>query len=72
MHGGEDVTITLRNVAFVPGLPFGLCSFNVIHENIYVLDDGEAHNFDGRVLFRQKKFRNIVEGTRGARHDKPP
>ena len=30
MHCVEDAAVTLRDVAFVPGVPFDLCSFYVI------------------------------------------
>ena len=73
MHCAEDVAVTLRNVAFVPGVPFDLCSFNVIQEeHVITLDHEGAHMLDGRVFFRKEKFGNYVEATRVARHEKPP
>ena len=56
MHCEEDVDVTLRDVAFVPGVPFDLCSCNVIQEeHVVTLDRTGAHTVDGRVLFRSRK-----------------
>ena len=55
MHCDEDVNVTLRDVPFVPGIPFDLCSFSVIHEeNVITLDHAGAPILDGRVLFRKE------------------
>ena len=73
MYCAEDVAVTLRNVTFVPGVPFDLCSFNVIQEkHVTTLDHKGAYMLDGRVFFRKEKFGNYVEATRVARHEKPP
>ena len=51
MHCAEDVKLTLRDVAFVPGVPFDLCSFNVIQErHVMAPDSTGAHMLDGLVL----------------------
>ena len=72
MHCDEDVNVTLRDVAFVPGVPFDLCSFNVIEEDQFItLDNAGTHMLDGRMLFRKEKFGNYVEATRVARHERP-
>ena len=65
--------MTPRYVAFVPGVPFDVCSFNVIQENhVITLDHAGAHTLDGRVLFRKEKLGNYIEVTRVARHERPP
>ena len=66
--------MTLRNVAFVPGVFFDLCLFYVIDKEHVITPDREgAHMLDGRVHFRKEKFGNYVEATRVAtRHEKPP
>ena len=72
MHCDKDVNVTLRDVAFVPGVPFDLCSFNAIQEeHVITLGHAGAHVLDGRVLFRKEKFGNYVEATRIARHGRP-
>ena len=44
MHCVKDVSMPLRNVALVPGIPFDLCSFNVIQEeHVIALDREGAH-----------------------------
>ena len=69
----EDVDVTLRDVAFVPGVLFDLCSFNVVQEEHVITPDRTgAHMLDGRVLFRKGKFSNYAEATRVARHERPP
>ena len=69
MHCDEDVKVALGDVAFVPGVPFDSCSFNVIQEeHVITLDHAGAHMLDWRVLFRNEKFGNYVEATRIARH----
>ena len=73
MHCFEDVAATLRNVAFLPGVPFDLCSFNVAQEEqVITLDHEGAHMLDGRVFFRKEKFGNFAEATRVEIHKKPP
>ena len=73
MHCDEDVKVTLRDVAFVPGVPFDLCSFNVIQEDhVITLDPTEVHMLDGDMLFRTGTFGNYVDATRVAMHDRPP
>ena len=65
--------MTLRNVSFVPGVPFDLCSFNVIQEeHVITLDHKGAHMLDEGVFLRKEKFGNYVEATRVARHEKLP
>ena len=65
--------MTLRDVAFVPGVLFDLCSFNVVQEEHVITPDRTgAHMLDGRVLFRKGKFSNYAEATRVARHERPP
>ena len=57
IHCAEDAGVTLRNVAFVPGVPFDLCLFNVIKEdNVITHGHTGAHMLDGVVCFRQEKF----------------
>ena len=63
----------LRNVAFVPGVLFFLCSLSVIQEaHVITLDHEGANMLDGGVFFRKEKLGNYVEATRVARHGKPP
>ena len=70
---GEDRVVISRKVAFVPELPFDLCFFVMIQkEHIIILDHDRAHILDGRVILRKENFGNYDEGTRVARHDKPP
>ena len=72
MHCAENVEVTLRNVAFMPGVPFDLCSFPIIkEEHILTLDSTGTHILDGRVLFRKEKFGSYVEATRLARDENP-
>ena len=72
MHCAEDVAVTLRNVSYVPGVPFDL-SFNVIQEEqVITLDHNGAHMLNGRVFFRKGKIGNYVKVTGVARHEKPP
>lgn len=69
MHCAEDVALTLRNVAFVAGDPFDLCSLNVIQkEHVIALDHKGAHMLDGRVFLRRDEFGIYVEATPVARH----
>ena len=73
MHCEEDVDVTLRDVAFVPGVPFDLCSFNVIQEeHVITLDRTGVYMLDVRVLFCKGKFGNYVKATRAERHERPP
>ena len=73
MHCAENVAVTLRTVAFVPGAYLDLCLLNVIQEeHVITLDHEGTHMLNGRVFFRKGKFGNYVEATRVARHDKPP
>ena len=66
-HCDEDVKVTPRYVAFVPGVPFDVCSFNVIQENhVITLDHAGAHTLDGRVLFRKEKLGNYIESHQGS------
>ena len=56
-HCAEDVAVTLRDVAYGPGVPFDLCSSNVIQEeHVINLDHNGAHMLNGRVFFRKEKF----------------
>ena len=73
MHCAEDVAVTLTNVAYVPGVSFDLCSFNVIQEeHVITLDHNGVHMLNGCVFFRKEMFGNYLEATRIARHEKPP
>lgn len=63
--------MTLRDVAYVPGVPVRLCACNVVQEEqVITLHHTEAHMLDGRGFVR-KKFGNYVKPTRVARHEKP-
>ena len=67
MHCDEDVEVTLGDVAFVPGVPFDLCSFNVIQEGHRIsLDRTEIHMVDGRVIFRQGNVRQLRPGHKSS------
>ena len=67
MHCDEDVEVTLRDVAFVPGVLFDLCSFNVIQEeHLISLDRTEIHMVDGRVIFRQGNVRQLRLGHKSS------
>lgn len=73
VHGADEVTATLRNVTFVPGVPFDLFSLNVIREeHVITLGHNRAHMINGRASFRKEKFGNYVEATRAASHKNPP
>ena len=51
VHCDEDLEVTLRDVTYVPRVPFDLCSFNVIHEeHVITVDYAGAHMLDGRVF----------------------
>ena len=50
----EDLDVTLRDVAFVPGLRFYLSSFNLIQEDHAInLDHSGTHILDGLLFFRK-------------------
>lgn len=73
MHCAEDAEVVLRNVAFGPGVPFHLCSFNGVQERHLTTPDHEgAHILDGGVFLLKKKFDNYAEAPRVARHLNPP
>ena len=53
---GENIVITLRDIAYVPGLPFDLCSLKVSMDNHRFWCDREgALLLDGRLVFRKTK-----------------
>ena len=65
--------MTLRDVAFVPGVLFDLCSFNVVQEEHVITPDRTgAHMLDGHVLFRKGKVGKYVDATRVAKHEQLP
>ena len=61
----EDRVITLRDIAYVPGLPFDLCSLNLVMDNHRFLCDREGeHLLDSRLIFRKTKNGLYLQGTR--------
>ena len=72
MHGTEDVAVTLKNVTFVPEVPFDLCSFDVIQEDRAItLEKEGAHTFNGRVFSERRFLGNYIEATQVPRHENP-
>ena len=62
---GEDIVITLRDIAYVPGFPFDLCSLNVVMDNYrFWCDRKGAHMLDGRFVFRKTKNGSYLQETR--------
>lgn len=65
--------MTLRNIAFVPRVPFDICSYNAIQEeHAITLHSTGVQIIHGRALFRKEKFGNCVEATKVVRHGNPP
>lgn len=75
MHSAEDVSATLRNVVFVPGVPFHFCSFKVLQEehSIALYHKG-APMLNGHVFFRKENFGDYFEagGHPGSEAREPP
>ena len=68
----DDMRVTLKNVAVVPGLAFDLMSFNCIQEkhDILMNHDG-TWILDGRVHFFKLPAGNYIQATR-VKHDADP
>ena len=65
LHCDEDVVVTLRDVAYIPGLWGELISFNVIQDHrTIILDKSGAHMLGGRVRFTKTKHGYFVRATR--------
>ena len=65
LHCDEDVVVTLRDVAYIPGLWYELLSFNIIQESEQIiLDKTGARMLGGRVRFSKDKNGNYIRATR--------
>ena len=61
LHCDEDVVVTLKDVAYIPGLWYELMSFNIIQESEQtILDKTGAHMLEGRVRFSKDKNGNSI------------
>ena len=67
VHCAEDVVVTLRNVAFVPGVPFDLYSFNMIQqEHAITLDPTKGRTCSMGACF-SAYYRTLLSIIRFAR-----
>ena len=65
LRGDEDVVVTLRDVAYIPGLWGELISFNVIQDHrTILLDKSGAPMLGGRVRFNKTRNGYFVRATR--------
>ena len=65
LHCDEDVVVTLRDVAYIPGLWGELISFNAIQDHrTTLLDKSGAHMLGGRVWFNKTKSGYFIRATR--------
>lgn len=56
MHCPEEFAVIYRDVAFVPGVPFDVCSFNLIHkENVLSRLTAHAPTYLTGVCFAVKR-----------------
>ena len=61
LHCDEDVVVTLKDVAYIPGLRYEPMSFNIIQESEQtILDKTGAHMLGGRVRFSKDKNGNYI------------
>jgi len=61
LHCDEDVVVTLKDVAYIPGLRYEPMSFNIIQESEQtILDKTGAHMLGGRVCFSKDKNGNSI------------